>query len=116
MIYRRKVQNGRIVLDGNVQLPEGTLVRVEVVHDKRIAYLKVEWLHSFPDEPRWLYSELDADRNETRKVEGFPDGKLGYAALGKSSGGTRLSEVPIPPNAEIAADPQFRLVEILKFD
>ncbi|WP_353885443.1 DUF6881 domain-containing protein [Acinetobacter bereziniae] len=34
-------------------------------------YLKVEWMHDFLDEPIFLYSELDKNRNELRKVEVF---------------------------------------------
>ncbi len=42
-------------------------------------YIKVKWLHSHPDEPVLLYSELDKDRWETRKVEVFADGRIGFA-------------------------------------
>lgn len=75
-------------------------------------YICVNWKHSCPDEPVWLYSEMDPNRWETRKVEIFPDGKYGYASATGSSGGTRLDEVPIPPLAEIANDPQFEPAEI----
>jgi hypothetical protein len=37
-------------------------------------YIKVKWNHALPDEPVWFYSELDAERWETRKVEIFADG------------------------------------------
>jgi hypothetical protein len=72
-----------------------------------VNYLKVVWHHSFPDEPKLLYSELDDDRWEVRKVEIFPDGKQGYADKFIASGGTRLSKEPLPSIADIAIDPQF---------
>src|SRR3984957_10771973 len=37
----------------------------------RMSYLKVKWNPSFPDEPMLLYSELDRERWEVRKVEFF---------------------------------------------
>jgi hypothetical protein len=35
-----------------------------------MSYLKVKWNRSFPDEPMLLYSELDRERWEVRKVVG----------------------------------------------
>jgi hypothetical protein len=75
-------------------------------------YLKVQWKHQFEDEPVLLYSELDSERWEKRKVEVFKDGRLVPAACGLRSGKTRLGEEPLPGMAEIAADPQFVPVEI----
>jgi hypothetical protein len=77
-------------------------------------YIKVEWKHSFSDEPVWLYSELDDNHWETRKVEVFADGRCGYASATESSGTTRLSTEPIPSLIEISYDPQFEPVEITK--
>lgn len=59
-----------------------------------------------------LYSELDDNRFEVRKVEVFRDGHLGYADAERSSGGTGLGLVATPSLEEIAQDPQFEPVEI----
>jgi len=59
-----------------------------------------------------MYSELDDNRWEIRKVEVFPDGHRGYASAAGSSGGTCLGKEPIPPLPEIAADSQFEPIEI----
>ena len=77
-------------------------------------YIKVEWKHGHPDEPAILYSELDDDRWERRKVEVFADGRLGFADDDDQTvaTNTRLSIEPIPPLDEIAADPQFKPVSI----
>lgn len=72
------------------------------------SYIRVRWLHSFPDEPVDLWSELDGDREEVRKVEIWSDGRVGYAHSVKEVGGTRLGEVPVPPLNEINLDPQFQ--------
>lgn len=73
-----------------------------------VSYIRVRWLHASPDEPVELWSELDAARDETRKVEIWADGRVGYASAESVSGGTILGECPVPPMEEIAADPQFQ--------
>ncbi|MEM1166282.1 MAG: hypothetical protein AAGI30_08330 [Planctomycetota bacterium] len=43
-------------------------------------YIKVVWKHECPDDPIWLYSEIDDKLWEVRKVEKFGDGRCGYAS------------------------------------
>jgi hypothetical protein len=71
------------------------------------SYLECEWIHDSPDFPVLLYSELDQDRWETRKVEVFRDGSKGWADADHEVI-SALGEVPVPPLTEIAADAQFR--------
>ena len=59
-----------------------------------------------------LYSELDDQRWEQRKVEVFRDGRMGFADGEREFGGSGLGLMPWPPLAKIAADPQFEPVEI----
>ena len=75
-------------------------------------YLKVHWVHSHVDYPSWLFSELDGELQEIRKVEIFPDGSTGFASPEDSAGGTQLSSEALPPIAEINSDPQFDAVII----
>ncbi|MEI8409456.1 MULTISPECIES: DUF6881 domain-containing protein [unclassified Kribbella] len=70
-------------------------------------YLKVRWIHDFPDEPVELYSELDPDRYEVRKVEVFRDGRRVRADESTTTGGTLLGVVPAPTLEEIAEDGEF---------
>lgn len=77
-------------------------------------YIKVRWLHDDPDEPVLLYSELDEERWEVRKVEIYRDGRHELACDWLVTGTTRLGEVPVPPLEEIAADPEFEPTEITK--
>jgi hypothetical protein len=77
-------------------------------------HIKVSWKHSDIEEPVELYSELDDVRWEIRKVEVFRNGALGYACHSVSRGGTFLGLTPIPSLAEIARDPQFEPVEIVR--
>ena len=76
-----------------------------------MTYLKVKWIHSSDDEPVWLYSELDEQRWEIRKVEIFWDSRVRFADQSRSNERTELSYESIPSIAEIAADPQFQPVE-----
>ncbi|MFS8066109.1 MAG: DUF6881 domain-containing protein [Byssovorax sp.] len=39
----------------------------------------VKWKHSNPDEPSLLYSELDEQRMQHRKIDIYPDGRWGFA-------------------------------------
>ena len=75
-------------------------------------YIHVKWLHSHPDEPVELYSELDDRAWEVRKVEVFRDGRRGYASSTESICSTELGLAPEPPVEEIARDPQFLPQEI----
>jgi hypothetical protein len=77
-----------------------------------MTYLRVAWKHQLPHEPVILYSELDDNRFEVRKVEVFRNGRCGYASPEQASGGTKLGIVAIPELSEIAKDPQFDPVEI----
>ncbi|WP_435015439.1 DUF6881 domain-containing protein [Tundrisphaera sp. TA3] len=81
-------------------------------------YLRVVWLHDFPDEPIELFSELDEQSQELRKVERFRDGTFGFADSQRNSESTRLGLEPIPPPEEIALDPQFqpRMISRAEFD
>ncbi|WP_394837690.1 DUF6881 domain-containing protein [Pendulispora rubella] len=77
-------------------------------------YIRVNWRHSHPDEPITLYSELNAERWEVRKVEVFKCGRYGFAGTEESSGDTKLGEMPVPDLDEIATDPQFEPAEITR--
>jgi hypothetical protein len=72
-----------------------------------MTYLKVKWIHAYADEPVLIYSELDHERWELRKVEIFPDGRIGYAGPEVEVGDTGLGQMPLPSLEKIAADPVF---------
>jgi hypothetical protein len=79
-----------------------------------MTYIKVEWLHDDAAYPVLLYSELDEERRETRKAEGFRDGSWCYADCTESVGDSRLGERPLPSIDEIASNPEFRPCVITK--
>jgi hypothetical protein len=70
-------------------------------------YIKVKWLHSSADTPVLLYSELNPDLWEVRKVEVYADGRKDFADREERSGSTKLGIEPLPPLEQIAADPEF---------
>lgn len=72
----------------------------------------IKWVHSFVSEPVLIYSEIDDERWELRKMEIYADGRIGFANRSDSGGGSGLSTEPLPSLAEIATDPQFKPVEI----
>lgn len=75
-------------------------------------YIDVLWKHEFSWEPVRLISEIDAKGYEVRKLEFFRNGRVGYAEPERSTTGTELGDVPVPPLEEINSDPQFEGVEI----
>lgn len=75
-------------------------------------YIDVAWRHDFADEPVRLVSELDELRFETRKLEFFRDGRVGFAYDDTEMLDTRLAYLECPSIAEINADPQFHAVEL----
>ncbi len=72
-----------------------------------MTHIAVTWHHENADEPVALFSELDAQRYEVRKVEVFRGGRKCFADATAHSGNTALGIVPVPPLEEIALDRQF---------
>lgn len=79
-----------------------------------MTYIKVSWKRDFPDEPILMFSELDDDRNEIRKVEVYRENWFGYACEYTNKNGTLLSECELPELSVINEDIQFEGVEIEK--
>jgi len=75
-------------------------------------YIRVKWNHTNPDEPVWLFSELDATGHEVRKLECFRSGFCDFASSSTNSGTTRLNTAPLPDLSKLARDPEFEPVEI----
>lgn len=81
-------------------------------------FIDVTWRHDEKTDPVRLVSELNSERYETRKLEFFPDGRVGFASSVASSSSTRLGVMPMPSVAEINSDPQFHAswIEKQEFD
>lgn len=72
-------------------------------------YLKVTWIHDDPEDPVELYSEIDDEGWEQRRVDCYASGRKDIVGRGVATGKTGLSDVPILETPEeIAEDPQFR--------
>ena len=77
-------------------------------------YIYVEWIHNFIDEPIILISELDENRFETRKIEIYKDGRVGFAINDIEVLNAGLGIVPVPCIDEIASESEFSPKEITK--
>jgi hypothetical protein len=76
------------------------------------SYIYSKWKTSPAGSPVEFYSELDAARFETRKVEIFKNGKFGFASGDRATEGTRLGTAPVPLVREIRLQPEFEVNEI----
>ncbi len=43
-------------------------------------YVRSEWIHDLEVEPRFIYSELDDERYETRRIDVFKNGRTTRAS------------------------------------
>jgi hypothetical protein len=77
-------------------------------------YIRVKWKHTNPDEPVFLFSELDAGGVELRKLECFRNGFCDFATPNDSTGNAKLSTQPLPELEKIARDPEFEPMEITR--
>jgi hypothetical protein len=75
-------------------------------------YFKTPWRHESDNEPVLLYSELDDDRLECRKVEIYRDGRMGFADKNVEFLGAMLGIRQTPSLEEIAALKDFDPVVI----
>jgi hypothetical protein len=75
-------------------------------------YIRVKWNHNNPDEPVWLFSEVDEEGIEKRKLECFKNGYCDFATPAESSGTTKLNTSRLPELNVLARDPEFEPVEI----
>lgn len=62
--------------------------------------------------PILIFSEIDDDRNETRKIEIYKDKSIGYAYEDVEYGPTGLSELPLLEIDEINEDDGLEAEEI----
>lgn len=89
----------------------------KVMVKSKMKYIKVQWIHlpqEGPENPVLLYSELDSNNWEVRKVEVFEDGGLQYANESTQTGSTGLGLMPVPTLDEINAQNSFDGIEIPK--
>jgi hypothetical protein len=76
-------------------------------------YIRLKWNHSNPDEPVWIFSEINMLGKEVRKIECFRNGFCDVATETASSGSAELVTTPLPDLSQLARrDPEFEPVEI----
>jgi len=77
-------------------------------------YLKVSWIHEDDNFPILLYSELDDERYEVRKIEIYRNGSFGLASLNYEYNGSMLGAGAVPDTTEINKEPEFIVHETSK--
>jgi len=77
-------------------------------------YIDVNWLHDSDKEPYRLVSEIGRDQYETRKLEFFRTGDVGYASLRSHTNNTMLGIAEIPQLEEINSQIEFQGKSISK--
>jgi len=76
-------------------------------------YFRLKWNHNNPDEPVWIFSELNSDGKEVRKIECFHNGFCDVATATESSGTAAVATLPLPDLKALARrDPEFEPKEI----
>ncbi len=75
-------------------------------------YFAARWHHDGDQNPVLLYEELDDQRHETRKVHEFRDGRLERTDRVALELSTTLSDVPVPTEGEIDAQPHFTVLSL----
>ncbi|MGJ7535975.1 MULTISPECIES: DUF6881 domain-containing protein [unclassified Variovorax] len=77
-------------------------------------YTRVDWKHDVAGDPLTIFTELDGQLWEQRKIEVFRDGKLGYADNDEESGGSMLGIEPWPNLETLGREPEFEIADISK--
>ena len=73
-------------------------------------YELLEWIHDHEDEPCLIFSELDDERYETRKIEVFKDGRMVKVSEDNPArGSTGLAVLPVPSIEETNAITEEKL-------
>lgn len=75
-------------------------------------YQRVRWYQGSREHPVLLYSEIDDDGWEVRRVDEYTSGHRDVASANIETGHTFLAEDRVPSLDEINEDPQFEGVTI----
>ncbi len=77
-------------------------------------YILAKWHHNNSEDPILIYSEIDDNRWEHRKVEIFKDNHYGFADHNNEINGSRLGTEPWPDLVKLGTEPEFDITEISK--
>ncbi len=71
-------------------------------------YIQLEWFHDVAEDPCIIYSEINGQRYEVRKIAAFKDGTYMKCNEEMINSQIELADVPFPVNLEeINQDKQF---------
>lgn len=75
-------------------------------------YIKIHWIHNFDNEPEYIYSEIDNQGYETRKIEIYKNGY--YIIYSESINSDRLTEGKYPSLEELTFKDKFETMQALE--
>lgn len=82
---------------------------------KTLKYVLLNWFHTLKNEPYIIYSEIDEQRYEVRKIEIYKDGIIRKLDEKMTDTQIELGDVAFPENLdEINEDKQFHAQYISK--
>jgi len=79
-------------------------------------YIDVNWLHEWDEEPFRLVSEIGHNQYETRKLEFFRTGEIGFASSMMQTKNTMLGIAEVPELDEINSQEEFQGKSISKHE
>ena len=70
-------------------------------------YVRIDWTHDYDSEPIAIYSEINHEGYEVRKIELYRDGQVGFAQGEIEYNGAGLSEKTFPPLDELNSQDEW---------
>lgn len=67
---------------------------------KTLKYILLKWLHNLEDEPYLIYSEINDQRYEVRKIEVYKDGTIHKCDEQIADPQIKLGDVEFPENLD----------------
>ena len=72
-------------------------------------FIKIHWIHNFKDEPEFIYSAIDDERYEVKKVEIFTNGN--YITYSENINSDRLAEGIYPLLEELTFEEEIESMQ-----
>ena len=82
------------------------------MEDRYMRYFKIHWIHSFTDEPEYIFSEIDEEGYEVRKVEIFKNGN--HILYSNNINSDRLVEGKYPSLEELNYEEETEVMQTIE--
>ena len=75
-------------------------------------YIKIHWIHNFKEEPEFIYSKIDKEGYEVKKVEIFKNGH--YIIYSENNNSDRLAEGIYPSLEELTFEEESESMQAIE--